>query len=107
MHENSVLFLPLNILMVWHTSILCCTTHYHVSLMTGCIEYMTKVGPTSIAAGVDDLPCFIAFYSYDFNYSNIVQYGRTTKRSRRGPRNNITQKPASIFPDDNEAVLVR
>ena len=30
-----------------------------------------------------------------------------TERSRRGPRDNITQKPASIFPDDDEAVLVR
>jgi len=28
-------------------------------------------------------------------------------RSRRGSWNNITQKPASIFPDDGRVVLVR
>ena len=38
-------------------------------------------------------------------YDSTVQQG--PQRSRRGPWNNITQKPASIFPDDDEAVLVR
>ena len=34
-----------------------------------------------------------------YSYSTIVLY------SRRGPRNNITQKPALTFLDDDEAVL--
>ena len=29
------------------------------------------------------------------------------QRSRRGPQNNITQKTASISPNDDQAVLVR
>ena len=31
MHENHVLFLPVNILTVWHASFLDCMAHYHVS----------------------------------------------------------------------------
>ena len=31
MHENCILFLPVNILMVWHGGFLGCTTHYCVS----------------------------------------------------------------------------
>ena len=37
----------------------------------------------------------------------IVLYSRDHKGVGHGPRNNITQKPASIFPDDDETVLVR
>ena len=33
MRENCVLFLPVNILTMWCTSFLGCTTHYHVSYM--------------------------------------------------------------------------
>ena len=39
------------------------------------------------------------------NHNSGSQQGR--RRSRRGPRSKITHKPASIFPDNDGAVLVR
>jgi len=37
---------------------------------------------------------------------NII-INHNSRDSRGGPRSKITQKPASIFPDNNGAVLVR
>ena len=52
----------------------------------------------------------LLFYKYRHNddyhaYSTIVLYRKTTN-IWTCPMKNITQKPASLFPDDDEAVLV-
>ena len=43
--------------------------------------------------------------------ASIIQYDSTDSRDCKGVdvahEKNITQKPASLFPDDDEAVLVR
>ena len=49
---------------------------------------------TSVPAGVDNLPYF--------SYSSLVP--ELFLPSGRGSQDNFTQKPASIFPDDNKAV---
>jgi len=37
---------------------------------------------------------------------NFISLALQKVASRRGPQSKITQKPASIFPDDDGAVLV-
>ena len=39
--------------------------------------------------------------------NNIINPITGPQRSTRGPQNSITQKPTSIFPDNDEAALVR